>query len=1038
MIAYPHSPVIGNRYIVEDLLGEGGVGAVYRAKDRLTGREVALKRLIDPYSVELFASSDSAGDAHFALAQEFQILASLRHPNIIGVLDYGFDEQRQPYYTMDLLVNAQDIRRAARHKPPEAQVGYVIQILQALDYLHRRGIIHRDLKPANVLVKDDHVKVLDFGFATMANQAPRGTSGTLPYLAPEIFREQPASIASDLYAVGIIAYELLIGHHPFNTENVKLLVEDLMNKAPDLSAIGSNSPLALVVGRLLAKSPEDRYANAQLTIAAFSKAVGQPTPKEDSAIRESFLQAAPLIGRDAELAALSDALRNTVHGNGSTWLIGGESGVGKSRLLGEIATLALIRGALVLRGTGVQEGAQPFQIWLEALQRLVLAANLNASEASILKELIPEIALLIDRSVPEAPALDSPTAQQSRLLTTILAVFRRQKQPIVVMLDDLQWAGEESLALLRKLNAVIDDRPILILADFRDDEQPNLPHTLPEMQFLKLNRLSTSQITRLSEAMLGETGRQPEVAAYLERETEGNVFFLIEVVRALAAEAGQLKAIGNVELPPQLMVGGIQRIVERRIAHVPAGALPLLQAAAVFGRKLDLVVLEAIDAAADVQSWLTECANAVVLEVANEHWQFAHDKLREGVLTELSTEQRQNLHRQVAQAIELVYPDVPGEAAALTYHWHMTGNPAKEGHYARLAGEQALKIGAGPEAVKFFKRGLELSDDAHDQAHIMNRIAEALFWVGEFNGSRQYNLDALAIAREFQDQNLIGAALTSLGNTAIQRGEFELAAAYHEEGLAIARTIDDSVIMSNALAGLGDVAWRTGDYRGAMLYLQENLAVTQHLNNPTLRGNAFNMLGIVYGIQHQLEQSKEAFQQSLDIAQQTGDRTRMAQALSNLGEDSLLEEDYPSAARYFEQALALSQETGNRYSVGNVQINLGLIASATDRPEEARQYFLDALQNAYQIDAAPLMLGAVGGLARHVADSDHAIYALELIGLILHHPASSPDLQNIVTKDILDELKRRLPTDDFATALERGKTLDLRTAVEEILRQAAL
>ena len=179
----------------------------------------------------------------------------MRHPNIIGVLDYGFDEKRQPYYTMDLLANAQDIRRAARQKPIKGQVGYILQILQALDYLHRRGIIHRDLKPANVLVKDEQVKVLDFGFATMANQVSTGSSGgTLPYLAPELFRQQPASIASDLYAVGIIAYELLIGRHPFNTENMRLLIDDLMNKLPNLSVLGTNSPLALVVGRLLANS----------------------------------------------------------------------------------------------------------------------------------------------------------------------------------------------------------------------------------------------------------------------------------------------------------------------------------------------------------------------------------------------------------------------------------------------------------------------------------------------------------------------------------------------------------------------------------------------------------------------------------------------------------------------------------------------------------------------------------------------------------------------------------------------------------------
>jgi tetratricopeptide (TPR) repeat protein len=934
---------------------------------------------------------------------------------------------------MDLLVDARNIRQAAQKKPLSVKVGYLIQVLQALAYLHRRGIIHRDLKPANVLVKDERVKVLDFGFATLASQARIGTTGTLAYLTPEVFQQQPASIASDLYAVGVMAYELIVGYHPFDTSNMRVLVHDLVHKIPDLSAIGSANPLGQVIGRLLAKSPEDRYASAQQVIAALSKAIGQAPPTEDRAIRESFLQAAPLIGREIELAALSDALQKARDGNGSSWLIGGESGVGKSRLLAEIATLALIRGALVLRGTAIREGARPFQIWLEPLRRLVLATTVSDSEASILKELIPDIDALLDRPVSNALPLDSPSAQQGRLLTTIIAVFRRQTQPIVAILDDLQWMRDESLALLHQLNTVIEDRPILILADYRDDERIDLPATLPEMQAIKLVRLSRQHIAQLSQAMLGENGRQPEIIAYLERETEGNVFFLIEVVRALAEEAGQLTAIGNKELPAQLVVGGIQRIIERRLTHIPAHALPLLQIAAVLGRKLDLAILAALDPAGDLQNWLVECANAAILDVLNERWQFAHDKLREGILNAVDSAQRRELHTQVAQTIEALHADLSAEAAALAYHWNMAGNDAKEAEYAFLAGKQASQSSAGNDAVKFFKRSLELSNDSHQQAFIMTHVAQSLFWLGEFNESRQYNLNAISVAREYQDQKLIGDATSSLGNTAIHQGEYTLATDYHQESLEIARALHDGEMMSHALSGLGDVAWRTGHYEEAMGYLRENLAVAQQLNRPSLTGNAYNMLGIVYAMQQQFEQAKEAFQQSLNIAQQTGDRSRVAQALSNLGEVTLIGKDYAAAKDYFEQALVLSHEAGNLYSIGNIQSNLGLIALAANKLEEARRYFLQSLRNAYHIDAIPLMLAALGGLARLDAQCGEELQALELAGLVLYHPAGSPDLQNIVTEAMFDEIKPRLPSDVFTRAVERGKTFDVKATAARLL-----
>ncbi|HEX2622358.1 MAG TPA: protein kinase, partial [Phototrophicaceae bacterium] len=141
------SRLIANRYLLLEELGKGGMGIVYRATDRLNGSIVALKHVLTPAEQLQFASTDASADYRLALAQEFHTLATLRHPHIISVLDYGFDEQRQPYFTMDLLENAQSITDYGRGQTVAVQVELLIQTLQALAYLHRRGIIHRDLKP---------------------------------------------------------------------------------------------------------------------------------------------------------------------------------------------------------------------------------------------------------------------------------------------------------------------------------------------------------------------------------------------------------------------------------------------------------------------------------------------------------------------------------------------------------------------------------------------------------------------------------------------------------------------------------------------------------------------------------------------------------------------------------------------------------------------------------------------------------------------------------------------------------------------------
>src|SRR5258707_10802339 len=137
---------------------------------------------------------------------------------------------------MTLLENAQTILQAGRGQPVEVQYSLLMQLLQALLYLHRRGILHRDLKPGNVMVVNGQVKVLDFGLS-VAHGEGGGTSGTLAYMAPELFADSLASEASDLYAFGTLAYELLAGKHPFRLERIDLLIEDILRHEPHLTAL---------------------------------------------------------------------------------------------------------------------------------------------------------------------------------------------------------------------------------------------------------------------------------------------------------------------------------------------------------------------------------------------------------------------------------------------------------------------------------------------------------------------------------------------------------------------------------------------------------------------------------------------------------------------------------------------------------------------------------------------------------------------------------------------------------------------------------
>ncbi len=465
-------------------------------------------------------------------------------------------------------------------------------------------------------------------------------------------------------------------------------------QAPLSSIVGSvGGPLDVFIRKMINRSPAERPESANAALRDLSAAVPYAIPIETAATRESFLQATLFIGRDAELANLRRAIERIKQDSGTAFLIGGESGVGKSRLLTELRTLALVHGCWVVDGQSTTDGGYYYQEWLPLVRTLCFRVEMTDAEAAILKDLVGDIGELLGRAIPDAPAVKSEAAQ-ARIASTIAAVLKRQSRPLVLILEDLHWARSESLALLQQLSLELEKLPTLLIGTFRSDESPALPQSLPTMTLMPLQRLDPQNIARLSESMLGAMGQKPELVAYLSRQTEGNVFFLVEVVRALAENAGELQRIGQGELPETVLTVGIERIVERRLERVPIPYRPLLQLAAVLGRKFDLAVLGHAFPELPLRLLLIECANAAVLESQGSDWRFAHDKLREAILRQIPTERLSALHLQAAENIEAIYTAEKRrpQSFLLAYHLAQANQPERALKYYLQAAEDATTL----------------------------------------------------------------------------------------------------------------------------------------------------------------------------------------------------------------------------------------------------------------------------------------------------------------------------------------------------------
>lgn len=857
MVEGTPSHIVGRRYQLLQTIGSGNMGTVYQASDLLTGQMVALKQVKVSLKQLEYGSRSSTGDASVTLAQEFKILASLRHPHIISVLDYGFDVLssqpsfrpiRHPYITMELLESADDFLETAEKESMETKIALLLQVLQALNYLHRRNVLHRDLKPKNVLVVNAQAKVLDFGLSVVGEQAQNGEiAGTPSYMAPELWLGKQASRQSDLYAMGVIAYRMFAGKHPFDTSNLKTLFADINARNPDLDAMNADDTVKAVVGRLLARSPEDRYSDAREVIHDLSEATHQSFRIETPAIRESFLQAATFVGREAELAQLWQMMDAAIAGHGSACLIAGESGVGKSRLLEELRIRAMVEGALVLRGQAVNESSPPYDIWRNAARWLTLLTELDEQEASILKTIIPDIARLLGRGIPDAPEVP-PQAAHLRLMKVLEKLFRSQAslngipQPIVLILEDLHWADGESLTMLNRLSAEAPDLPLLIVGSYRDDERPHLPLLLPNLSIIGLKRLTPEQTAALAEAILGAAGRNPDLIRLLQQETEGNTFFLVETVRALAEEVEQLEHVGSQPLPMHLLTGGIEGIIQRRLNRVPETARPLLRIAAVAGRQLDLAVIREVlrDEGLDshLETWLADCSDASVLEVDEGNWRFVHNKLRDGVIFDMTVTDFQALNRRVAEAIETVYQySTRSTAETLMYRWRMVGDFEKEEHYAALAGEQALRNGAHLAAAEFLRRALYLQDyvesSRRKQAQIRQQLGDAYVELGKHADARQLFEESLQICRDIGYRWGIASNLNRLGMATINDGEIQGGTALLLEALRTATEARAQIIALASIVAMAHVYDQLGSKISALEF------ITVAMQHPSCDGQTY-------------------------------------------------------------------------------------------------------------------------------------------------------------------------------------------------------
>lgn len=686
--------VVGGRYRIEELLGRGAMGAVFRARDERSGRAIALKRVL--------SANDGAPKGAAALFErEYHFLAELAHPCIVAVYDYGVDDEGA-YYTMELLEGA-DMRERGRLPWREACV-LLRDVASALAMLHSRRLLHCDLSTRNVRsTTDGHAKLIDFGTMTPMG-VPKMIAGTAPFLAPEVLHWQSLDGRADLFSLGALAYFMLTGTHAFPARSLHELPKFWRNgfRAPAEWQTEVPESLSELVVELLRVDRAARPQNASAVIERLCAIADLPRGEQRD-VHEAYLAMPVLVGRERHLSDVRAAL---VGERRSAIAIEAESGLGRSRFLDACVLEARLAGATVLRASASDGGNADYGVARVVAEQLLgelpdLAYRVAAPWRALLASVVDDFASRPASVPPASPVAPERRHVQAALRDWVLAVARERW--IVIAIDDFDALDEPSAAFLAALPHHESHRQFsLLVTSLPRGTAPALRLVQSAALRVELRALTADQTESLVRSIFGDVENVALVARSVHELTGGNPRSIMDVAEHLVDQKTAHYEAGSWILPRKLEAGSLPRVVPlaRFEALSPPARclfeiLSLTDAQSVlvadYPELLNREVGESYRA-------LTELVGAGMLVSAGDGYRPSHRGIAELVAAQIDAARKRELHARLARLKER-----QGDPFGLAHHLLEAGESAKAVEVVRVQ-RKSRTFGLRPGAPALLER----------------------------------------------------------------------------------------------------------------------------------------------------------------------------------------------------------------------------------------------------------------------------------------------------------------------------------------------
>ncbi len=698
------APVLGG-YRIEHEIGRGGMGIVYAARDLAADRRVAVKVMRVPES----------GAVRFR--REFQTLARLEHPRVVAVYDFG-QTDRHLYYAMELLEGA-DLPHGSRAEDAVARSCAIVRdIASALAMLHARRLLHGDLSPRNIrCTPSGAAKLIDFGLLSTMGPSHE-IAGTPPCLAPECLMGLPLDQRADLFGLGAVFYWLLAGRHAFPARTLEDRIAALRSGTtpPPLREVAPHVPAGIdaLVMSMLATDRQARPHTAADVIDRVCALVELP-PAPELDIARGYVRSAALIGRGPEMQRLRELAELAANGRGSTVLLRGRTGAGKSRLLRELGLDAKLQGTVVVHVPMDTRGRGPF----EALRRVVaeldralpeLVERTARPRIGLLAAAIPELRRFAPDSPPRVP-LSDPREQRlllQREVTDWLAELSSH-HTFALLLDDVQRCDESSAAVLLALARRIERCRILVAASVREDEPPLADAAIAALgrvaESIAIKGLDAGDLETLVRASFGDVPGVARLAEFLRAKTGGSPLLATDLLGALVDDGRIVYGAGlwiiADDVDAAALPESLQASCDAQVSELGTRAREVAELLAVHGGPASLETCVAlVGDETEAFAAIDELLEHEILVVSRFAHEFRHDGVKEAILRRIDHDRRRSLHARVGRVLD--ERALPGHDRDAEVGWHLVAGGDEHAGARRLetAGRRLFESTAFGDAIR--------------------------------------------------------------------------------------------------------------------------------------------------------------------------------------------------------------------------------------------------------------------------------------------------------------------------------------------------